>query len=101
MAYVSAPRHSLIEAGVRILERDGLPALSARNVAAETGTSTMAVYTHFGGMTGLLDAIAGEVFIRFTRALTEVPETDDPWPTSWRWDSPTMTSRSPILSDTN
>ncbi|NVN49686.1 Transcriptional regulator, AcrR family [Mycolicibacterium hippocampi] len=78
MAYVSAPRHSLIEAGVRILERDGLPALSARNVAAETGTSTMAVYTHFGGMTGLLDAIAGEVFIRFTRALTEVPETDDP-----------------------
>jgi AcrR family transcriptional regulator len=78
MAYVSAPRHSLIEAGVRILERDGLPALSARNVAAETGTSTMAVYTHFGGMTGLLDAIAGEVFIRFTQALTEVPETDDP-----------------------
>ena len=31
---------------------DGLSALSARRLAAETGTSTMAVYTHFGGMTG-------------------------------------------------
>ncbi|MGZ8801760.1 MAG: TetR/AcrR family transcriptional regulator [Mycobacterium sp.] len=75
---MGGPRDSLIEAGVRILERDGLSALSARNVAAETGTSTMAVYTHFGGMAGLLDAIAVEVFARFTQALTEVPETDDP-----------------------
>ena len=63
---------------MRILERDGLPALSARNLAAETGTSTMAVYTHFGGMTGVIDAIAGEVFVRFTQALTEVEQTDDP-----------------------
>ncbi len=78
MAAVTEPRDSLVEAGVRILERDGLPAVSARNVAAETGTSTMAVYTHFGGMTGLIDAIAVEVFARFTRTLTEVPETDDP-----------------------
>ena len=63
---------------MRVLERDGLPALSARKLAAETGTSTMAVYTHFGGMTGLIDAIAGETFVRFTRALTEVEQTDDP-----------------------
>ncbi len=78
MATMSEARDALIAAGVRILERDGLPALSARNVAAETGTSTMAVYTHFGSMTGLLDALAVEVFVRFTQALTEVPETDDP-----------------------
>ena len=75
---MSEPRASLVEVGVRILERDGLPALSARKVAAEARTSTMAVYTHFGGMAGLLDAIAVEVFARFTQALTEVPETDDP-----------------------
>src|SRR6478752_970533 len=78
MATMSEARDALIAAGVRILARDGLPALSARNVAAETGTSTMAVDTHFGSMTGLLDAIAVEVFVRFTQALTEVPETDDP-----------------------
>ncbi|HEX2213265.1 MAG TPA: WHG domain-containing protein [Mycobacterium sp.] len=71
-------REQLIEAGIRILERDGLPALSARKVATETGSSTMAVYTHFGGMTGLVDAIASEAFARFTQALTEIPATEDP-----------------------
>jgi AcrR family transcriptional regulator len=78
MATVSGLREVLIDVGMRILERDGVTALSARKVANEAGTSTMAVYTHFGGMTGLLDAIAVEAFVRFTQALTEVPETDDP-----------------------
>jgi AcrR family transcriptional regulator len=78
MATMSSVRDTLVAAGVRLLERDGLASLSARNVAGEAGTSTMAVYTHFGGMTGLLDAIAMDVFARFTAALTEVPETDDP-----------------------
>ncbi len=67
-----------MEAGIRILERDGLASLSARKLAAETGTSTMAVYTHFSGMTGLIEAIAAETFARFTDALTEVAETADP-----------------------
>jgi AcrR family transcriptional regulator len=71
-------REQLVEAGIRILEHNGVPALTARKLAAETNTSTMAVYTHFDGMAGLLDAIAGEVFARFTRALTGVPQTDDP-----------------------
>src|ERR1700716_1849939 len=71
-------RERLIEAGIRLLERDGPQALQARKVAAEIGTSTMAVYTHFGGMTGLLDAIAGEAFARFAQALTGGPQTDDP-----------------------
>lgn len=71
-------REQLIEAGIRILERDGLAALSARRLAAETGSSTMAVYTHFGGMAGLVDAIASEAFARFTQALIEIPATEDP-----------------------
>ncbi|OKH83656.1 TetR family transcriptional regulator [Mycobacterium sp. ST-F2] len=71
-------RRQLIEAGIAILERDGLQALSVRKLAAEVGTSTMVVYTHFGSMTGVVDAIAGEAFDRFAQALTEVPETDDP-----------------------
>jgi AcrR family transcriptional regulator len=78
MARVSAIREQLVEGGMRILERDGVSALSARRLAAETGTSTMAVYTHFGGMTDVIDAIASEAFVRFTRTLTEVEETDDP-----------------------
>lgn len=71
-------RDRLVDAGVRLMERDGVATLSARSVAAEAGTSTMALYTHFGGMAGLLDAIAVEAFVRFTQALTEVRQTDDP-----------------------
>lgn len=63
---------------MRVLERDGLRALSVRSLAAEVGTSTMAVYTHFGGMTGVIDALANEAFARFTRALTDTGQTDDP-----------------------
>ena len=71
-------QESLVAAGVRLIERDGLAALSVRGVAAEAGTSTMAVYTQFGGMTKLVDAIAVDVFVRFTAVLTEIPHTDDP-----------------------
>jgi AcrR family transcriptional regulator len=79
MATMNADAKSqMVEAGIRILERDGLPALSARRVATETGTSTMAVYTHFDGMPGLIDAIAAEAFARFTRALTDIAQTADP-----------------------
>jgi AcrR family transcriptional regulator len=75
---VSAIRERLIDGGIRLLERDGLQSLSVRNLAAEVGTSTMAVYTHFGGMTGVIDAVATEAFSRFTQALTDAPQTDDP-----------------------
>lgn len=71
-------RQQLIDAGIVILERDGLPALSVRKLAAEVGTSTMVVYTHFGSMTGVVDAVAGEAFARFAQALADVPHTDDP-----------------------
>ncbi len=78
MARVSEIRDHLVEAGIRLLEGGGLQSLSVRNLAAEAGTSTMAVYTHFGGMTGVIDAIAAEVFARFTQAMTQIEETDDP-----------------------
>ncbi|WP_246240169.1 TetR/AcrR family transcriptional regulator [Mycolicibacterium madagascariense] len=75
---MSDVRDRLIAGGIRLLERDGLQALSVRNLAAEVGTSTMAVYTHFGGMSGVVDAVASEAFSRFTQALTDAPQTDDP-----------------------
>lgn len=74
----SSPRERLIEAGARLLETDGPESLRARKVAAEIGASTMAVYTHFGGMNGLLEAIVAEAFERFGAALASAPTTDDP-----------------------
>ena len=79
MARVSSnPRERLIEAGLQLLDTDGPEALQARKVAAQIGASTMAVYTHFGGMNGLLQEIVAAAFDRFGAALASAPPTDDP-----------------------
>lgn len=74
----SGPRERLVEAGTGLLEADGPEALQARKVAAEIGASTMAVYTHFGGMNGLLEAIVAAAFERFGAALASAPTSEDP-----------------------
>jgi len=73
-----SPRELLIDAGSRLLESEGPGALQARKVAAEIGASTMAVYTHFGGMNQLIEAIVAVAFERFGAALSSTPATDDP-----------------------
>jgi AcrR family transcriptional regulator len=78
----SSPRERLVGAGTRLLERDGPEALKARKVAAEIGASTMAVYTHFGGMNGLLEAIIAASFERFGAALASRRRPTTQWPTS-------------------
>ena len=40
----------LVEVAARVLAEEGSGAVSARRVTGEAGVSTMAVYTHFGGM---------------------------------------------------
>jgi AcrR family transcriptional regulator len=69
---------SLIEAAARVLAEEGRPAVTARRLAAEAGTSTMAVYTHFGSMDELLVRTCQEGFARFGAALEEPGLTDDP-----------------------
>ena len=61
-----------------MLEESGPEALQARKLTAEVGTSTQAVYTLFGGMPGLFEAIVADGFARFARHVAAVPETDDP-----------------------
>jgi AcrR family transcriptional regulator len=71
-------RQALIETAARILAKEGPTALSTRRLAAEVGTSTMALYTHFGGMEQLRSAIRHEGFARLMRFLESVPTTRDP-----------------------
>ncbi len=73
-----AVRVALIEAAARLLSTDGLHALSIRKVAAEVGSSTMAVYTHFGAKDDLVAAVVQEAFARLHAELEAVPVTDDP-----------------------
>jgi AcrR family transcriptional regulator len=70
-------RAELLHAAVAILDKDGPDALQTRKIAAAAETSTMAVYTHFSGMQGLIAAVAEEGLRQFDAALT-VAQTSDP-----------------------
>jgi AcrR family transcriptional regulator len=72
-----AVRVTLIETAARILAADGPHALSTRRLAAEVGTSTMAVYTHFGSMDQLRREIRAEGFARLVGKLDALPHTED------------------------
>ena len=71
-------RQRLIETAARVLAEEGTAALTARRLARELGTSTTAVYTHFGGMTELRREIRREGFARLAEHLAGAPRSDDP-----------------------
>ncbi|MGI8710417.1 MAG: TetR/AcrR family transcriptional regulator [Acidimicrobiales bacterium] len=73
-----AVRVALIEAAARLLADDGLAALSIRAVAAAVGTSTMAVYTHFGSKDDLVHEVVREAFARLHAEIASVEQTADP-----------------------
>jgi AcrR family transcriptional regulator len=68
----------LLEAAARLLSEHGREAVTARRLAAEIGTSTMAVYTHFGSMDELVLRLWREGFARFGAALAGPASTTDP-----------------------
>ncbi len=70
-------RDEMLRAAVDLLHEHGPDALQTRKIAGAAGTSTMAVYTHFGGMRGLVAELADEGFRQLDAALTN-PESADP-----------------------
>ncbi|WP_036553844.1 TetR/AcrR family transcriptional regulator [Nocardiopsis sp. CNT312] len=71
-------RVSLIDTAARLLAEEGPQSLSTRRIARESGSSTMAVYTHFSGIGGLIHAMVREGFARLEESLSRVRATDDP-----------------------
>jgi AcrR family transcriptional regulator len=69
-------RTRLVERAARMLA-DREP-VTLRALVEGTGASTMAVYTHFGGMPGLWSAVRQEGFTRLAARLAAVPRTADP-----------------------
>jgi AcrR family transcriptional regulator len=78
-----ALRTALIDAAARLIAAEGPGALTLRRVASEVGTSTMAIYTHFGGMPELRRAVRHEGFARLADQLRRVRETADPAADLW------------------
>jgi AcrR family transcriptional regulator len=70
-------RTRVLEAAIRLLDTDGPEALQVRKIAAEVGSSTMTVYTHFGSMIDLRTAVIQEGLRRFATALDQVGQTED------------------------
>jgi AcrR family transcriptional regulator len=71
-------RRRLLESAAEVLASEGLAALSTRRLAAAVGSSTMAVYTHFGGIAELVREVAREGFQRLAGHIAAVPHTDNP-----------------------
>ena len=59
----------LVETAVRMIEDDGVQALTLRGVAARLGVSRTALYRHFDDKQALLARVASEGFRRFHEAL--------------------------------
>lgn len=73
-----ATRVELIQIAAKLLAGEGPEAMSTRRIATEAGTSTMAVYTHFGSMSGLVREIVHEGFARLESNFDRIVWSDDP-----------------------
>ncbi|MDQ3689983.1 MAG: TetR/AcrR family transcriptional regulator [Chloroflexota bacterium] len=71
-------RTALIEAAARLIADKGTEYLTLRRLADEVGTSTMSVYTHFGGMEELRREVRREGFARLATHLAGVEQGSDP-----------------------
>lgn len=69
---------AVVTAAARLLADGGRSALTTRRLATEVGTSTMAIYTRFGSLDGVHQAVREHGFGRLTTALDAVSETRDP-----------------------
>ncbi|HUD50999.1 TetR/AcrR family transcriptional regulator [Parvibaculum sp.] len=74
----TAQRAALLDAASEMLMRGGPDAISLRKLASNVGTSTMAVYTAFGGKEGLIAALFEEAFDRLSTAQNSVPRDKEP-----------------------
>ncbi|TML42861.1 MAG: TetR/AcrR family transcriptional regulator [Actinobacteria bacterium] len=73
-----ALRTALVESAARLIAEEGAAGLTLRRLAREVGTSTMVVYTHFGGMEELRQEVRREGFGRLAEHLNGVVPSRDP-----------------------
>ena len=69
----TATEASIVEAGERILLRDGFPGLNVQTLAAEAGCDRKLVYRYFDGADGVVARIAGRAHAELVRTLDATP----------------------------
>lgn len=75
-------RNSLIEAATRILDDEGIKALSLRAVARRAGVSQAAPYRHFADKEALLAAVAAEGFKLLSKSMNDAAANAAPGPSA-------------------
>ncbi|MFD8495833.1 TetR/AcrR family transcriptional regulator [Amycolatopsis sp. NPDC059657] len=68
-----AHREKFLDAALKLLVENGVAGLTVRAVAELAGSTTIAVYTRFGGRAGVLDALYERVFELLSEALDTIP----------------------------
>ncbi len=77
------PRHQpriaddLLDAAERLIETEGVGALSVRRVAEAAGTTTRAVYSLYGSKDGLVTALGARAYELLRIGIEGLPTTDD------------------------
>jgi AcrR family transcriptional regulator len=70
-------RERLVVAALRVAAEHGLAELTVRRMAEAAGTSTMAVYSRFGGRAGVLEALYRRAFTMLREAFETAPRSGD------------------------
>src|SRR6187402_772304 len=68
-------RQALLAAALRIIQKEGVAALTLRGVGQDLGVSRTALYRHFADKAALLEAVGTDGFRRFRMALQDAWET--------------------------
>lgn len=68
----------ILEAAEALLEERGIDGIQVREVAVRGGTSTMGVYSRFGGKSGLLDRLYTRGFERLIEAAAPIRDRGEP-----------------------
>lgn len=69
-------RKAILDTGLRIVDRDGIEALTMRRLASELGVNPMSIYHHLPGKAAVLSGLVEEVFSQMDLA---VPSGGESW----------------------
>ena len=67
-----ATRREILDAAWEIARRDGLSAVTLREVAASIGMRSPSLYSHFDSKNAIYDAMFGQAWTQYSEALAEV-----------------------------
>lgn len=75
---LASPRERILQAALTLLETGGVEAVSTRAVSAAADVQPPTIYRQFGGMEGLLDAVASAGFAAYLEAKVAGSRPGDP-----------------------